>query len=403
MRILIDGQTLRTPEINRGIGVYFKKTVEGILASDLTNDFFIIGTPPDELTHFSPWFRQQLHCVAPDAHEFTKASDERSNQAYSDLINETISREQIDIYWSPNPLMLNVFLPANGNSGCCFAATIFDLIPAAMENHFRKHWPSQTLRQYKERLRLLERDYDLFLHISQYTQSDVRRMLRVDGKRHVVTPLAADEFFRPYPFPKIPVERDYILYPGGFDPRKNMDRALQAFAAMKRKYSGEPGVAETDLVIVCHKEAASESEMLKRASRLGIADHLRLTGFVSNAELVALYQKARCLFFPSLYEGFGLPVLEGLACGLPVAASNCSSIPEVAGSLACYFDPLDVESMSGALYAAFNAPVDFESRRRRYDYAKQFSWQRTALATLQAFSDSNHAPRPAPVAATASL
>jgi glycosyltransferase involved in cell wall biosynthesis len=172
---------------------------------------------------------------------------------------------------------------------------------------------------------------------------------------------------------------------------------------MKKKYAGDSRIAETALVIVCHKDAASEGELRKRARKLGIDDHLRLTGFVRDVELVSLYQKARCLFFPSLYEGFGLPVLEGLACGLPIAASNNSSIPEVAGDLAVYFDPLNVESMAEALFAVMNAPVDSTSRRQRHEHARQFSWQRTALATLQAFSDSNHAPRPAQVAATASL
>ncbi len=402
MRILIDGQTSRTPEINRGIGVYFKKVVEGILANDFINDFLIIGPRTDELTSLSPWARQKLQCLATEEKE-TNAPDGPANRAYSDLINETISREKIDLYWSPNPLMLNVFLPANENAKCCFAATIFDLIPAVMETQFRKHWPAQMMRQYKERLGLLESDYSLFLHISGHTQSDFLRLLRVNGKRHVVTPLAADEAFRLYPFPAIPGDRDYVLYPGGFDPRKNMHRALEAFATMRKKYSGDQRIAETDLVIVCHKDEASEAEILKRARKLGVADHLRLTGFVSNAELVTLYQKAHCLFFPSLYEGFGLPVLEGLACGLPVAVSNTSSIPEVAGDEAIYFDPIDVASMAEGLYQALNAPVDFDTRLLRHKHARQFSWQRTSLETLQGLSAANGRPHhdqttPAPVA-----
>ena len=333
MKILIDGQTLLTPEINRGIGVYFKKTIEHLLANDLTNDVFIAGPQPDELTCLSPWARQRLHCLP------TELAQRASSDRYSESINEIIRRQAIDLYWSPNPLMLNVFLPKSESAGCCFAATVFDLIPAVMEKHFRKHWPAQTMTLYQEKLRLLETDYDLFLHISEQTKTDFLRVMRVSEKRHVVTPLAADDAFRPYPFPKIPGDADYVLYPGGFDPRKNMDRALEAFAAMRTKYANQNGIGQTDLVIVCHKEAASEADLRKRARKLGIDNRVRLTGFVSTAELISLYQKARCLFFPSLYEGFGLPLVEALACGLPIACSNTSSLPEVAGDLAHYFNP----------------------------------------------------------------
>src|SRR6185436_17413106 len=114
---------------------------------------------------------------------------------------------------------------------------------------------------------------------------------------------------------------------------------------------------------------------------------LDLTGFVDEAELVELYQKARCLFFPSLYEGFGLPVLEGLACGLPVAASNTSSIPEVAGDMALYFDPYDPVDMADALYRTLQAPCDLASRTRRHEHARRFSWTKTAVATLHAWND----------------
>lgn len=382
MKILVDGQTLLTPEINRGIGVYFRKTIEEILANNLTDDFYIAGATAEGRVWLSPWAQQRLE-------HLSLTSEQRANErAYTKAINETIQRHKIDLYWSPNPLMLNVFLPLKESPGCKFAATVFDLIPAVMEAHFRKHWPAGMMKMYKEKLRVLEDDYDLFLHISGYTQSDFLRVLHVGDRRHVVTPLAADERFRPYPFPKVPRAADFVLYPGGFDPRKNMNRALEAFAAMKKEHSGESRVAGTDLVIVCHKNAASEAELRKTARKLGLDAQLRLTGFVSDSELVSLYQQARCLFFPSLYEGFGLPVLEGLACGLPIACSQNSSLPEVAGNFAHYFDPEKVDAMAEALYKALTEPMDFTLRMQRSAHAKQFSWQQTARATLAAFADS---------------
>jgi glycosyltransferase involved in cell wall biosynthesis len=133
-------------------------------------------------------------------------------------------------------------------------------------------------------------------------------------------------------------------------------------------------------------DEASEIRMLNRARQLRLDGKVRLTGFVDDDALVRLYQQARCLFFPSLYEGFGLPLLEGLACGLPVAAANTSSLPEVAGEFANYFDPYDVNGIAQSLYQALQAPVDYPSKLMRYEYAKDFSWQKTAQKTLEAFA-----------------
>jgi glycosyltransferase involved in cell wall biosynthesis len=240
---------------------------------------------------------------------------------------------------------------------------------------------------YKKKLNLLERDYDLFLHISRHTENDFRRMLHVEEKQHAVTLLAADSSFRPLPFPRVAALSDYVIYTGGFDPRKNMDRAVEAFGELQQKYKDDQKISATQLWIVCGLDKVAESRMVRRAERLGLRGRVRFTGFSDDDALLALYQKARCLFFPSLYEGFGLPILEGLACGLPVASSNTSSLPEVGGELVTYFDPYDIDEMADSLYQALQAPMDYQSRQRRYEYSRKFSWAATARATIEAFAD----------------
>ena len=138
-------------------------------------------------------------------------------------------------------------------------------------------------------------------------------------------------------------------------------------------------------MVVCVMDDAARARMLRRAGRLGLNGKVTFTGFIDDAALVELYQKARCLFFPSLYEGFGLPILEGLACGLPVACANTSSLPEVGGEWAVYFDPLNIEEMADSLYQVLQAPMDYQSRLSRYEYSRKFSWQKSALTTLRAF------------------
>jgi glycosyltransferase involved in cell wall biosynthesis len=389
MKILIDGQTLLTPEINRGIGIYFRNCVEKVLENDFTNDFYIITPNESHLQVFSPWARKKLGIIEDEAYDIrptNRGSGKHLAELYTQSLNRDIEQHGIDLYWSPNGLMDNVVLPERQTNNCRFAVTIFDLIVLVMAKEYAKHLPVSAMTSYKKKLSLLERDYDLFLHISRHTQLDFTSMLDVKDKQHVVTLLAVDSSFRPYPFPKTPAAKDYVVYTGGFDPRKNMDRALEAFASLQKRYGEDEKISSTELCIVCSLDHAGKSRMLRRAERLGLSGQVVLTGFIDDDSLVALYQKARCLFFPSLYEGFGLPVLEGLACGLAVASSNTSSLPEVGGDLAFYFDPYDIAGMADSLYQALRAPTDFESRQMRYEYSRRFSWQKTARATLNAFT-----------------
>jgi len=379
MKILIDGQTLLTPEINRGIGTYFKSTIAQMLENDFTNEFYLNTVAGPHLENLPTWTRNKLTLID------TNTSKSR---LYSDAVNNSIAKLGIDLYWSPNALMHNVFIPSRQSSSCTFAVTIYDLIPLIMQKDYAKHLSSSAREVYRRKLQQMETDFDLFLHISEHTRADFVSALAVKDKQHVVTPLAASSAFNPYPFPHQPSGTDYVFYPGGFDPRKNMNRALKAFAKLQSTYGDDPTVRATDFLIVCTLDDAAKRIMMNSAKDLGIADRVRLPGFVDDTTLVKLYQKARCLFFPSLYEGFGLPILEGLACGLPVASANTSSLPEVAADFAFYFDPYDIDGMAQALYQALQAPMDAGAKRARYEYSKNFSWQKTARATLAAFEAS---------------
>jgi glycosyltransferase involved in cell wall biosynthesis/SAM-dependent methyltransferase len=402
MRILIDGQTLSTPEITRGIGRYFINTVENMLQYDFANDFYLTTPPGANLSVLSRWAQNKLQLLENEAYgaPASKNGDgPQEEKVYSDALSNDLERLGIDVYWSPNALMDSVVLPVRQTERCQYAVTIFDLIPVVLEQEFAKLWPAGAMVSYKNKLKRLARDFDLFIHISHHTKSDFLRKLQVSHKRHVVTHLAVDPSFRPAPFPTTSARSSYIVYPGGFDPRKNMDGAIGGFAKLHAKYGADERIQSTQLCIVCNSDSAAETHVLNTAKALGIGGKVWLTGFIEDRWLVETYQKARSLFFPSLYEGFGLPVLEGLACGLPVAASSVSSIPEVGGNLTIYFDPHDVDGMADALYQTLTAPVDPDAKLQRYEYAKSFTWKKTALTTLEAFttSEENVDEEPPPV------
>lgn len=403
MKVLIDGQTLLTAEIARGIGTYFVNTLEQVLHYDFVNDFYLAAPHGPHLNVLSRWARTKLQVLANDAYDSAAGRNQPDHERrYSDALNNDIERLGVDLYWSPNALMDSVVLPARQTNNCKFAVTIFDLIPTVMEAEYAQQWPAAMLASYRSKLKHLARDFDLFLHISRHTQADFLKTLDVAQKQHVVTHLGVDPAFHPYQFPHAADAVDYVIYPGGFDPRKNMDQAVASFAELQRRYAHDSKVAATQLCIVCHTDRASETRLLGQAKKLRLNGKVFLTGFVDDGKLIELYQKARCLFFPSLYEGFGLPVLEGLACGLPVAASNTSSVPEVGGDYATYFDPRNATEMADGLYQALQAPMDHETKLKRFEYASSFSWKKTALATLDAFAgvlrDDVQAETAAPVA-----
>src|SRR5262245_35541327 len=131
MKILIDGQTLLTPEIGRGIGKYFVKCIENVLQYDFVNDFFLNTPHGSHVNVFSPWSRTKLRILNNEAY----ANDQRR---YSDSVNNEIAKLGIDLYWSPNALMHNVVLPTRESSQCKYSVTIFDLIPTVFEKEFAK-------------------------------------------------------------------------------------------------------------------------------------------------------------------------------------------------------------------------------------------------------------------------
>jgi len=386
MKILIDGQTLHTPEINRGIGRYFINVIENILIHNFSDQFFITIADESALSFFSEFARTKIRPIVN-----RKYAPNTSNlEDFSNTINRDISLFNIDIYWNPNPLMINVFLPEK-KSEIKFAATIFDLIPLVMRKEFLDKWPENISKIYLSKLNTIKKDYDLLLHISENTKNDFIKNFKTTNINHEVTHLAVEDSYKPDPFPIIVSPEKYILFTGGFDPRKNMFRAIEAFSIFNLKL---PKVDRFKLHIVCQLDQISTDLLKEHAKKFNCLDDLVLTGFISENDLITEYKKASAFFFPSLYEGFGLPILEALACGIPLACSDNSSIPEVGGKYAKYFNPYDVEDMAAKLLVVSKESHDLKKRNERYEYSKNFDWNKTAELTFGAFcSELKHKTR----------
>jgi glycosyltransferase involved in cell wall biosynthesis len=214
-----------------------------------------------------------------------------------------------------------------------------------------------------------------FQCISRSTEADlVRRFPRTAGRTHVV-PLAADERFRPEG-PRAGVEdRPYVLGVGTLEPRKNLPRLVEAFASLPAETRGER------LLAIVGPRGWEDEETLAAVHRH--RDLVRALGFVDDAQLAALYRGADLFAYPSLYEGFGLPVLEAMRCGTPVLTSNVSSLPEVAGEAALYVDPTTTDAIRDGLARALgDASLRAELARAGLDRSREFSWSRCARESM---------------------
>jgi glycosyltransferase involved in cell wall biosynthesis len=217
--------------------------------------------------------------------------------------------------------------------------------------------------------------------ISESTRRDLLARFPAAAGKAVTVPLAADEEFRPEGegdeavLGRHDLEPGYLLAIGTLEPRKNLTRLIQAFASV-------PADARAGVRLVIVGATGWETDETF-AAIAGHRELVRTLGYVPDAELPALYRGAKLFCYPSLYEGFGLPVLEAMSCGTPVITSGVSSLPEVGGDAAEYVDPRDPADIARALEELL---ADGERReelaRRGLVAAARFSWERTTRETL---------------------
>jgi glycosyltransferase involved in cell wall biosynthesis len=219
--------------------------------------------------------------------------------------------------------------------------------------------------------------------ISEATKADVVSFLGVDPLRVDVTYLAPGFTGDVEPEPEAAIrgrhelgDAPIVLSVSAHRPHKNVERLIDAVAGLDQRV----------MLVIPGYETRWEGELAKHVRRRGAQDRVRLLGWVGESELEGLYAAASCLAFPSLAEGFGLPVLEAMARGVPVACSNATSLPEVAGDAALYFDPRDVPAMTVAI-ARLLGDGDLRARLAAAgrDRAARFTWERTAQATLVSY------------------
>ena len=422
MRIVLDLQACQTSGSRfRGIGRSTWAFTRAMLKRGSRHEFRVMlnGAFPDSL----PDLRRELRDLVPPSriHEWevpgpTAAADPAN--AWRSCSGEVLREAFVDSL-QPDWLHMGSLFEGFGDDAIASVPVDAAAAPVAITLHDLIPWlypeiylPSpQAKAWYARRLDSLKRARLLFA-VSAHTRREAIDQLDLQPSRIVNVSSSVDAGFvrlsvcgpaQDAVRTAAGIVRPFVMYTGGVDRHKNVEGLVRAFA-------GLPVACRTahQLVLVGKASDADRERLVRLARQAGLRDgDLVLTGFVSDEDLVALYNLCKLFVFPSWHEGFGLPALEAMACGAPVIASNTSSLPEVVGRSDALFDPDDEEAMAGLMSRVLeDAGFRRSLSERGLERAKQFSWDESARRALEAMEavheersarrlESMHAPRPA--------
>jgi glycosyltransferase involved in cell wall biosynthesis len=351
-----------------GIGTYIQHLVRALAEIDHENRYilFVGRRYEGELDDLPPNFRRVVE-RAP---------------VYS-------LREQVALSWRLARLSLDLYhathyvLPSVAPRRV--VVTIHDIIHLL----YPEFLPNRLAFLYAQRMirRSLGRA-DLVISDSQNTKTDLMDYFEVDGRKiRRIYPGVADEFRQPLAAEDLERWRDrfglrrpYLLFVGNPKPHKNLDNVVQAYARAVEHHG-----FDADLVCVGGRDGA-DAKVQQRATQLALGERVKLLGHVEQEALPALYQGATLFLYPTLYEGFGLPVVEAMASGVAVITSNNSALREIAEGYAELVDPLDVDAIGRAIVRCM---TDAEHRRGLAEQGRRrsrdFDWRRTAEQTLEVY------------------
>jgi glycosyltransferase involved in cell wall biosynthesis len=361
---------------NAGIGRFVRSLVGAVLDIDSTNTYLLLHAAPNPGT--SPQFPTATNAGRRPL---------RLSERWLNILWHRL-RAPVPIDWLTGPVDIfhspDFVLPPVRQARTILTVhdLAFLLFPECADENLRAYLEKTVPRSVARA--------DFVVADSENTRNDVICLLGAHPDRVAVVPGGVDPKFRPVADParraalrrRLGLEDDtpLILFVGVIEPRKNLVGLMDAFATLKSRQT-----LPHKLVVVGRKGWLWEG-ILEHAERSPVTRDILFAGFVPEEELATLYSIAQIFAFPSHYEGFGLPVLEAMACGTPVVASRASSLPEVVGDAGLLVDPDDPEQLAAALeLLALNPNVRDDMRRRGLERAARFSWHAAATGMLDVY------------------
>ncbi len=373
MKIGIDARPILKKET--GVGIYLKNLIWNLWKIDKNNTYYI----------FSSSLKDRFKRVKVPASDNFHLFDFRLPVSFLNFLWYKIKLPPIDLFFlkkidivhSPTPLIIPTL-------GKCII-TVHDLFffkkPEFTVREMRKIYPQKILDSIRRA--------DGIICPSEFTRSEILRLFYCKDKKIKVIPHGIDESFLKKPEryfveevkSKYSLPSEFLLFVGNIEPRKNLNVLIEAFSNLKNKYK------ELMLVIVGEKILGFK-ELEEKIEKMGLSDRIIITGYVKNDELSAFYRLSSVFVFPSIEEGFGIPLLEAMASSVPVVASSFSSIPEIVGDAGILFDPYSPDELTEKISMVLD---DKELRKELIEKGKErtknFSWIKSAEATLNFYEE----------------
>lgn len=358
MNIALDMSFAKGVSLTRGIGRYSKQLIESLSQVGEKHSFFYFY--PDTSTEAIPIKTQ---------------------------IQRFVQQNQIDLFHVLSPFeFFNQEMMNRDHFGHVkVAVTLYDIIPLLFENEYLHH---PDFKAFYMRILNFIRSCDIIFAISESTKKDAVRSAGIPAEKIHVIMAGIDDRFKPEPIPqpemlrrRYGIHKPYIMCTGGMDFRKNTDRLLEGFALANAQLQ-----SSYQLVLCCNITDEDRKRITAHSNRLGMGQDVILTGFISDEELLILYQNAALFVFPSLYEGFGLPVLEAMACGIPVVTSNNSSLAEIAEDAAVLVNPYQSHDIARGIVSVLqDSQLQTDLVLRGVAQAAKFHWNYTAQKAITGY------------------
>lgn len=370
MRIGIDARI--THYTRAGIGQYTLRLTQALAALNDADEFLILQHVKDHSVFSQQPNVRRVAIRTPSHHWLEKY-----------MLSFEISGLGLDVLHSTDFIP-----PARLPRGCKSVITIHDLAFL----HFPHFLTKDSARYYGQIDRAVHAA-DHIIAVSKSTRRDIINLLGVDERKISVIYEAANPIFQPMDREqalaqvraRYPVPDAFVLFVSTIEPRKNVQGLLHSFRRLLDNYK-----LDISLVLAGARGWLSQ-EAYDLVNELNLQGRCLFLGSVEESDLVLLYNAARCLAYPSFYEGFGIPPLEAMACGTPAIVSNLSSLPEVVGDAALLVAPQDVEGLTVALWRVLTDPTIWsELQQKGFTRARRFSWERAARETLDVYRQVVH-------------
>jgi len=349
-----------------GIGVYIYNLIDALNRANIS-DIDIITINHKEMDCFP---NEQIIIENP----FPLIS----TYAWYSYIFRKIGKYNIDIIHNPAQV------PTIFTKKLRYIISVMDLTPFIVPNESKHGRPLIYKLLFNETLKKANK----IISISESTRNDLVEYFDIESDKIVTIPLAVNALYKHLPTEKTTIVKQkyninypYILYVGTLEARKNIARLIKAFYKLRKQ-----GVSHK--LIIVGKRGWKYKEIFDIIRELHLESDVIFTGYVRENDLPALYSAADVFVYPSIYEGFGLPLLEAMACGTPVITSNASSLPEVVNDAAVTVNPYDTDSLTNAIYAILsNNDLRSDLVRKGYKRAASYSWDKCASRTVQVYND----------------